>query len=362
MLGVQSLSWCCRNDPDKERIWTNTLHHSSQIRPAVRLQQEVAGQSREIFSCRSLILPRASRGRGRPSNSQQLQWDFGAGLGAPLSGRSTPHLARAWGGASSGGGAAPQVLCSPPIRGRHLRPLRPGFDRVRTSPRAADHIGMHWPRGAQCSGSLGGFWVLVGRGAESSTSSVDVTVMLRCCAVLFVVSDGLLASGLTSMITIRHISRVRAACCCLLLPELNSLKLFCSCAARGFPQRRPAAAHGQPSIGFRTAGRRRQTADGRPQTADRRRLVFFLFFLVFRPSTGGHSTGCVLHVCACAQQMASNFSTCLRACPHHIHMYTWHHVGDPGGYSVVRTCLSLSRLGVDQQGLAPESSPSAACQ
>ncbi len=293
MLGVQSLSWCCRNDPDKERIWTNTLHHSSQIRPAVRLQQEVAGQSREIFSCRSLILPRASRGRGRPSNSQQLQWDFGAGLGAPLSGRSTPHLARAWGGASSGGGAAPQVLCSPPIRGRHLRPLRPGFDRVRTSPRAADHIGMHWPRGAQCSGSLGGFWVLVGRGAESSTSSVDVTVMLRCCAVLFVVSDGLLASGLTSMITIRHISRVRAACCCLLLPELNSLKLFCSCAARGFPQRRPAAAHGQPSIGFRTAGRRRQTADGRPQAS----CFFFVFFGL--PSEHGGAQYRMRAACMC---------------------------------------------------------------
>ena len=41
------LSWCCRSDPDKVRIWTNTLHHSNQIRPAVRPQQERQPAERE---------------------------------------------------------------------------------------------------------------------------------------------------------------------------------------------------------------------------------------------------------------------------------------------------------------------------
>ena len=90
----------------------------------------------------------------------------------------------------------------------------------------------------------------------------------------------------------------------------------------------------------------RQATDRRPQTAG----VFCLL-----SEHGGHSTERVLQVCACAQQMASKFSTCLPRRYVLLCVYM-----APCGRSWRLFCLpdlSLSRLGIDQRGLAPESSP-----
>ncbi len=152
------LSWCCRSGPDKVRIWTNTLHHSNQIRPAVRPQQERQPAERENLVAGLSDPASPVAGVGAPP-SQHLQWDFGSGLALLLARQVDTPLGAGlvcklwWWGSISPAAALPQFV------GCALRPPPPGFDRVRTSPRAADHIGMHWPRGAQCSGSLDGFVV-----------------------------------------------------------------------------------------------------------------------------------------------------------------------------------------------------------
>ena len=165
-----------------------------------------------------------------------------------------------------------------------------------------------------------------------------------------------LTSRLVYTYTVRQISG--QLCCCFFQSQTPST--FC-CSARAFLNGgllQPMAID-RASGGRRPDGRR-QTADGSwapvsrlshlanwdMRTEDAVSCVFSRL-----SDHGGHSTeyrirAARVSVSACAQQMASE----------------WHHVGNPGGYSVSRTpCLSLSARNRPTRPCS-RVSPSAVCQ